>query len=211
MINKNVTVFHDGPVISHRDAATAGMKYYFTGKPCKKYHIAQRYTSGFSCVICLSLQAKKWHTENPERALLKARKYRERNPERMELATAKWRAAHPEVVRQTAREWREQNPERLVAYLTAERLKEITKREVILGRKRPCICEACGGVEIPIDKGTRIVFDHCHNTDRPRGWICHSCNIALGHVKDSPEKLHQLIHYLEMFVQPCLPSADVIF
>lgn len=43
-----VTVIHS----NREDAKVAGAKYYFTGQPCKRGHIAPRYTSGFSCVEC---------------------------------------------------------------------------------------------------------------------------------------------------------------
>ena len=39
-------------------------------------------------------------------------------------------------------------------------------------------------------------WDHDHSTNQFRGWICSSCNAALGHVDDSIERLSQLIGYL---------------
>ena len=52
--NPNLSV---GPelfeLISRDDAAAAGFKRYFTGVPCRRGHIAQRYVSTTSCVDCL--------------------------------------------------------------------------------------------------------------------------------------------------------------
>ena len=42
----------------------------------------------------------------------------------------------------------------------------------------------------------RFYIDHCHETGRIRGLLCHSCNLALGHVQDKTEKLNGLIEYL---------------
>lgn len=41
-------------IISRDDAYRAGKTRYFTGKPCKNGHLAQRYTSTGGCVECLA-------------------------------------------------------------------------------------------------------------------------------------------------------------
>lgn len=41
-------------VISRRAAFTAGLKRYFTGEPCRKGHIAERYVSTGGCLDCAS-------------------------------------------------------------------------------------------------------------------------------------------------------------
>jgi 5-methylcytosine-specific restriction endonuclease McrA len=38
--------------ISRKDAKAAGLKYYFTGKPCKRGHIDQRFVCSFWCKSC---------------------------------------------------------------------------------------------------------------------------------------------------------------
>ena len=43
----------------------------------------------------------------------------------------------------------------------------------------------------------QAVVDHCHETGAIRGILCHSCNVALGHVKDDITILHKAIKYLE--------------
>ena len=55
-------------------------------------------------------------------------------------------------------------------------------------------CGACGEeerLEGPLS------IDHDHTTGIVRGLLCRSCNLALGHAFDSPERLRQLITYLE--------------
>jgi hypothetical protein len=56
--------------------------------------------------------------------------------------------------------------------------------------KRPRDCEVCSGK-------TRIVYDHSHSTGLFRGWLCNACNVALGLVKDDPERLRALALYVE--------------
>ena len=46
-------------LISRKQAAAEGKIKYFTGKPCKYGHIAERYVSVGTCVECNRLQAKK--------------------------------------------------------------------------------------------------------------------------------------------------------
>lgn len=41
--------------------------------------------------------------------------------------------------------------------------------------------------------------DHDHKTGKVRAILCPSCNVALGRVKDSKERLQQLIQYLDKF------------
>jgi 5-methylcytosine-specific restriction endonuclease McrA len=39
-------------IVSRNDAKAAGLKYYFTGKPCQRGHIDQRFVSSFQCLTC---------------------------------------------------------------------------------------------------------------------------------------------------------------
>ena len=42
-----------------------------------------------------------------------------------------------------------------------------------------------------------LVFDHCHTSGTFRGWLCHSCNTAIGKLGDNIEGLQNAIRYLE--------------
>lgn len=44
---------------------------------------------------------------------------------------------------------------------------------------------------------TPLAIDHCHITDKVRGLLCHSCNVALGSFRDSIELLQNAIEYLK--------------
>jgi Recombination endonuclease VII len=39
--------------------------------------------------------------------------------------------------------------------------------------------------------------DHCHRTGVIRGLLCHNCNVALGHMRDDPDLIQNLLVYLE--------------
>ncbi|MBA8821462.1 hypothetical protein BRY73_16225 [Ochrobactrum sp. P6BS-III] len=48
------------------EARQTGATHYFTGKPCKKGHVAPRFTSSRSCVTCAADRNREWAAENEE-------------------------------------------------------------------------------------------------------------------------------------------------
>jgi hypothetical protein len=46
-------------IIDKQSAKSSGLKYYFTGKPCKRGHIVQRYCRDSMCTQCLKLRYSK--------------------------------------------------------------------------------------------------------------------------------------------------------
>jgi hypothetical protein len=66
----------------------------------------------------------------------------------------------------------------------------------ILFESQGKICAACG-VSDPSGYGGNWHTDHCHVTGVVRGILCGSCNVILGHAKDSIERLLALGMYLE--------------
>lgn len=55
-------------------------------------------------------------------------------------------------------------------------------------------CASCGTDEPGSTKGWHV--DHCHKSGTIRGILCATCNIALGQVNDSVDRLQMLIDYL---------------
>lgn len=47
-----------------------------------------------------------------------------------------------------------------------------------------------------------LLPDHRHIDSIPRGLLCHSCNVAIGMLKDSPERCESAAAYLRKFSQP---------
>lgn len=54
------------------------------------------------------------------------------------------------------------------------------------------VCDSCGGGE-----GTRLCMDHDHDSGQVRGMLCRPCNITVGLMNDSVERLKKVIGYLE--------------
>ncbi len=55
-------------------------------------------------------------------------------------------------------------------------------------------CAVCGTMEIPAKGYWHI--DHCHETGKVRGILCHHCNVGLGHFRDDADRLRLAIAYL---------------
>ena len=57
-------------------------------------------------------------------------------------------------------------------------------------------CAICGTTE-PGGRYNKFHVDHCHETGKVRGLLCHRCNYALGYFQDNPQNLQNAIQYLE--------------
>jgi hypothetical protein len=69
------------------------------------------------------------------------------------------------------------------------RLKNIAKKNTTV--PKPKCCEFCGG-----NTKKDLCFDHCHETGKHRGWLCHKCNQALGLLGDNlNEIIKNVIRY----------------
>jgi hypothetical protein len=106
-----------------------------------------------------------------------------------QLAASKaWKLAHPIEYKAWAKAWYVKNGER---HKAACNKRNLTKNEKVAGRKKPKRCDVCK------KSGKRICFDHCHKKGHFRGWLCSTCNWALGHVKDSSSLLRKLAAYID--------------
>lgn len=43
------------------------------------------------------------------------------------------------------------------------------------------------------------VLDHCHQTDKFRGWVCFNCNSGLGQFRDNLKSVENAVEYLRRF------------
>jgi hypothetical protein len=60
---------------------------------------------------------------------------------------------------------------------------------------KPTPCANCFEVTEPKD----LRMDHCHETHKFRGYLCHTCNTGIGSLGDNIEGLERAIRYLEKF------------
>lgn len=74
---------------------------------------------------------------------------------------------------------------------TTHKLVRVLKRENTYPKES--ICECCG---LNPAKHDKLHLDHCHITNKFRGWICRSCNLGLGCLGDTVEGLEKALSYL---------------
>lgn len=122
--------FYWGEPIDRQTAKSLGLKRYFTGEPCKKGHIAERWVSSLTCTECalrrhrtkeyleyLQPVAKAWREDNPDlidQYNAQRRKRREDDPEVAKEQRAACRTWRADKVKNP--EWRSKERERLRKY-----------------------------------------------------------------------------------------------
>ena len=72
---------------------------------------------------------------------------------------------------------------------------EITREEyTVLLNKQGNRCAIC---EEKPNEGFSLSVDHCHNSGQVRGLLCGQCNLGIGSLGDSIDRLSSAIKYLE--------------
>lgn len=61
----------------------------------------------------------------------------------------------------------------------------------------PEVCEVCSRPFSEVSKYHGACVDHDHATGEFRGWLCNTCNLALGYAQDNRDRLQMLINYLD--------------
>lgn len=98
-------------IITRKEAKDRGLKRYFTGKPCKHGHIAERHTVDGACTECSKSKNKKRLINNPEKRRIYARRNYEKHKEAIKLRVKKWRRNNPELKRAMDIKWNQSHPE----------------------------------------------------------------------------------------------------
>jgi hypothetical protein len=108
-------------VVSRKDAQAKGLKKYFTGSPCRRGHVAERYVTG-TCCACTSERKKELYQQNKEAVLAY-----------MKVQGAAYRAANPDKRAENAKRWKQNNAVRV---LELERKRRAANPEQSRARSR---------------------------------------------------------------------------
>lgn len=74
----------------------------------------------------------------------------------------------------------------------------VNVEKIISDSKNIKECEICK-TSVPGGQWNTFYLDHDHGTGNPRGFLCRSCNVGLGHFKDNVEVLNSAINYLKKY------------
>jgi hypothetical protein len=100
-------------IVSRKTAELQGLKYYFTGKPCKKGHVCERLVSCRNCKEC-SLEEKKyrnaWKERNKNHIKKQYKEYRERNSEYLKKYHSQKYLKNRQHLLDGNKKWRKENP-----------------------------------------------------------------------------------------------------
>lgn len=70
------------------------------------------------------------------------------------------------------------------------------------------VCAICEQPETSYDKRAKrtkvLSVDHCHTTGKVRELLCFECNVSLGRLGESVERLEAMIRYIKKHAHPAL-------
>ena len=176
-------------IIQKPKARELGLSRYFTGKPCKRGHLALRYAEG-KCTACVMIDSGEWQKRNPDKVKKAKNDYLKRHKDKHRKAVATWQKRNIPKLRQATREWFARNPDRRRIYVNARRAMQlgakgsftVTDVFVILMSQNG-LCAACK--KDVLDDGYHI--DHIVSlskggSNHPENLqvLCPHCNISKG-------------------------------
>jgi len=100
-------------IISRQEAKSRGLTRYFTGKPCKHGHVAERLIGNSGCAECDRLRAKAknaaWVAKNPEKRKAQKKRHYEKNKPKVLAACAEYREANKEAICAYFKRYKQEN------------------------------------------------------------------------------------------------------
>lgn len=155
---------------SRSEAITFGAKRFFSGDACPHGHVAERFTSSSSCVVCVKERALAHAKQRKDLANQRSKRWRENNPDRASTIRRLSKAKNRQHYRAKASEWNKANKDKVAVY---RKVYEAKKQ----GRLKPLPCAECGSTH-------RL---HAHHDDHSRPfdvkWLCQPCHNRLHNSK----------------------------
>jgi len=100
-------------ILLRREAKEQRLPRYFTGRPCKHGHIAERYTSNNKCLDCNREQGRANHYIYFDKKQDRQKRYYGDNKDRIRAMNDRWAAEHPVKIKEIHKSWRDRNPDKI--------------------------------------------------------------------------------------------------
>jgi hypothetical protein len=127
-----------------------------------------------------------------------AKAWREANKDRIKEYSKNWESNNKNKRKDINNKHRQKKLKENPDYEAIKKIKltyKVSEEEAIQLHARAALsCESCGFKWDP--KIRRLNVDHDHITGKIRGILCNPCNVTLGQMNDSKERLQNLIDYL---------------
>lgn len=150
--------------------------------------IDEHYSNG-RCKRCARRRNSEFKKNNRDIVNERIRKDKEKNPEKWDLI------------------YKKQHQKRKEQYGDLLSLKKVCEaRGITLDQHREMVeaqndcCAICGQPETRVGKTgeiLRLAIDHCHETLKVRGLLCHNCNTAIGKFRDDTVRMYRAIRYIK--------------
>lgn len=115
-------------IITIEEARSRGLRWYFSGEPCKRGHTAERSVLKRDCRACAVERNKEKRLDNPELVRAKDREFHHRNRERR-IKRLRETYAHSDserkkALKKQATEWARANPQKRASAQKKRRVKK---------------------------------------------------------------------------------------
>jgi hypothetical protein len=143
-------------------------------------------------------KSRRYREKHPDRCLEKGRKwYREKyaaysvkNRKKLNEQSKKWALEHPEKKKAAALRYRNAHKEEVNERRRQLRYGLRPGQFMEMLQSQRGLCAICKKTM------TTPHVDHCHQTGRVRGLLCHPCNVGIGCFRDSRDLLKNVLEYL---------------
>lgn len=104
-------------LVSRQHALATGIVRYFTGKPCKHKHVAERMTVNGECYDCLKMRQKALYQGDPGKVKARVKRYQQTSP-KFAAYSKRYREEAAERLKAYKRQYHAMNRERIMARVT---------------------------------------------------------------------------------------------
>ena len=142
------------------------------------------------------------YEKNKEKRIAYAKEYYSNNLEKLTFASKQRYEKNKESIGESRKEYRQNHPEHFARLekkydlWSKYRLTLFDLQGMLNQQNGLCANDGCKTMLTTGKSGYCV--DHDHKTGIVRGLLCRNCNLALGHAKDSLQRLQGLMDYLKV-------------